>query len=71
MSFQNFGHQACDGTADSCNLLKDLAAVHVLTSLDEALEPIGLALDAAHPRQQALLSFDGVRHSVRLGRVLG
>lgn len=71
VSFQNLGHQACNGPTDGCNLLQDLAAVQVLAPFNQALQAVGLTFDAAHAGQQTLLARDSVGHIADSIKVLG
>src|SRR5690606_8646726 len=59
--FHDLGHQAIDRAADGGDLLQHRRAVR--TGLQRALERLGLAADAAHPGQHALLFLGTVRHA--------
>lgn len=60
MAFEYPGHQAVDGTAYGCDLLKNRAAVGAF--LERALERVDLPFDAADASEDALFLFCGMWH---------
>ncbi len=61
MVLKNLVHQAVHGPPDGRELMEHLGAA--LFSRESALEPLDLATDAAHTRDEASLPLQGVSHS--------